>query len=522
MGLLDNISQAQYYGSDNLGSYQFVSLEDIVNQFLIAYVGEEKIIGKARRTDVLFHAQRALAELSFDTFKSIKSQEITLPATNTMMLPHDYVNYTKISWSDEAGVKHPLYPTRHTSNPFPVLQQDDGGYDFDVSVSSGFLTNYDFTNSYLPPNDSSTSLNQWVRKGPYGNPVIDDMKISNNKLTFTHGSKNFSVGGSSTPSARIYSVWQKILLTGNTSIDIEATATSAAASAGVKGTGIVRIGVTSLEPTHSNEFGVKFNVNITNPLATDDVNGYYECATFDPLIFNLTDGDGNPSYMDFDAGSQETLTLTNIDTTNIDEDGDGNKYAYIFITSTVNNFAPASDDAATASTNTVDSILVTGDQAVSNLQREDESATWGNYKSTTPSENNNDDYRDDTYWTWQGERYGLEPSHAQVNGSFFIDNLSGLIHFSSNIGGKNVVLDYISDSLGTESEMKVHKFAEEAMYKWIMYAILSTRANTPEYIVRRYQKEKFAATRKAKLRLSNFKLEELTQILRGKSKHIKH
>jgi len=60
------------------------------------------------------------------------------------------------------------------------------------------------------------------------------------------------------------------------------------------------------------------------------------------------------------------------------------------------------------------------------------------------------------------------------------------------------------------------------MYKWITYAILSTRANIPEYIVQRYKKERFAETRKAKLRLSNIKLEELTQILRGKSKLIKH
>mgnify|MGYP006249515297 CR=1 FL=1 len=55
-----------------------------------------------------------------------------------------------------------------------------------------------------------------------------------------------------------------------------------------------------------------------------------------------------------------------------------------------------------------------------------------------------------------------------------------------------------------------------------MYAILSTRANTPEYIVRRYKKERFASIRQAKLRLSNIKLEEITQIFRGKSKHIKH
>jgi len=60
------------------------------------------------------------------------------------------------------------------------------------------------------------------------------------------------------------------------------------------------------------------------------------------------------------------------------------------------------------------------------------------------------------------------------------------------------------------------------MYKHIAYAIVSTRSNVPEYIVQRFKKEKFAETRKAKLRLSNIKLEEITQILRGKSKQIKH
>ena len=70
--------------------------------------------------------------------------------------------------------------------------------------------------------------------------------------------------------------------------------------------------------------------------------------------------------------------------------------------------------------------------------------------------------------------------------------------------------------------MQVHKLAEEAMYKSIVYAILSTSSNVPEYAVRRYKKEKFAAVRQAKLRLSNIKLEEITQILRGKSKQIKH
>ena len=139
-----------------------------------------------------------------------------------------------------------------------------------------------------------------------------------------------------------------------------------------------------------------------------------------------------------------------------------------------------------------------------------------------PSENNTDDYQDDTYWPINGERYGLDPQHAQVNGSYFIDCNEGKIHFSSNLSGKTMILEYISDSLGTDEEMKVHKFAEEAIYKWIAYGIVSTRMGMPEYIIRRYRKEKTAATRTAKLRLSNIKIEEITRTLRGMSKQIKH
>jgi hypothetical protein len=60
------------------------------------------------------------------------------------------------------------------------------------------------------------------------------------------------------------------------------------------------------------------------------------------------------------------------------------------------------------------------------------------------------------------------------------------------------------------------------MYKWIAHAILASRSNTPEYLVARFKKERFAAIRQAKLRLSNLKIEDITNILRGKSKWIKH
>ena len=69
--------------------------------------------------------------------------------------------------------------------------------------------------------------------------------------------------------------------------------------------------------------------------------------------------------------------------------------------------------------------------------------------------------------------------------------------------------------------MQVHKFAEDAMYKSIVHAILETSTYGQD-LVPILTKEKFAAVRQAKLRLSNLRLGELTQVLRGKSKQIKH
>lgn len=291
MPLIDQ-SQHNYYTGTDFGGYQFTSLSNIINAFEVIYVGEDKLISKASRTDIAFHAQRALAEMSFDVFKSTKAQEITVPATLTMPLPQDYVNYVKLSWSDNAGVEHVIYPMAKSSNPTAISQDADGTYQTD--------------------------------------------------------------------------------------------------------------------------------------------------------------------------GTDLTLKTN--------------------------------------------------------------SATWDKYKSEIAHEDSRDDFDyDDNLVDYNiGQRYGIDPAFAQTNGSFYIDELKGNIHFSSNISGLTVILKYISDSLGTEDEMQVHKLAEEAMYKQIAYAIISTRSNIPEYVVQRYKKEARASKRQAKLRLSNIKLEEITQILRGKSKHIKH
>jgi hypothetical protein len=112
---------------ENYGSYEYISLNDVINNFIVAYVGTGKLIPSVKRTDVMFHAKRGLQEFSYDTLKSIKSQELTIPPSLSIIIPQDYVNYVKTSWVDQLGVKHIIYPTRLTSNPTEIPIQDSDG-----------------------------------------------------------------------------------------------------------------------------------------------------------------------------------------------------------------------------------------------------------------------------------------------------------------------------------------------------------------------------------------------------------
>ena len=449
-------SQATYYSyPSQYGEYQFVSLHDIIEYFMFVYVGEDKIISKASRTDVAFHAQRGLAELSFDTFKSCKSKEITIPASLQMILPQDYVNYTKISWVDSAGIKHPLYPTSRTSNPERYQADTDGEYLFHSSnliPSSELIKNGSFHG-----NSNNWTLNQtYLDDGTVESSGSPSQPVSTSPATATLGDP---VQGW---------FYEKNAIRAYDIIDTQ----------GVTQADIPIISGESYKVTYtlSGYTAGAFRLSIIDE--NGDITSMTDATANGTYSETLVAGGTNANY------AKSIIMLQNIGSTN-------------------GNF-------------TVDdiSIVRVGD--------EESSDTWSNYKSTTPSENNNDDYEDDTYWPLDGNRYGLDPQHAQVNGSFYIDCKSGKIHFSSNISGKTVILDYISDSLGTPEEMKVHKFAEQTMYAWISHAILAGKSNIPEYQVNRFKKERFAAVRTAKLRLSNIKLEEITQILRGKSKQIKH
>ena len=122
----------------------------------------------------------------------------------------------------------------------------------------------------------------------------------------------------------------------------------------------------------------------------------------------------------------------------------------------------------------------------------------------------------------RGSRFGLDPALANFNGVFVVDEANGQFGFSSDLAERTITIKYISDGLATDDEMKISKLAEDALYKYVYHAILSTKLGVPEYQVQRAKKDRRAAMRNAKLRLSNINLHEMTNIMKGKSKHIKH
>ena len=122
---------------ENYGSYEYTRLNDVIDNFLLIYVGAGKLIPSINRTDVIFHAKRGLQEFSYDTLKSIKSQELTINNSLSVIIPQDYVNYVRLSWTDSSGVQHTILPANTlTTNPYSSPAQDNLGVPTQDSFNS--------------------------------------------------------------------------------------------------------------------------------------------------------------------------------------------------------------------------------------------------------------------------------------------------------------------------------------------------------------------------------------------------
>jgi len=125
------ISAWQYYENEgnapeneNWGSYQYVSLEDVVNNFMLMYAGNHSLINNEERFKVLFHAKRAIQELNYDAFKEIKILELQVCDNLRFVLPPDYVNWVRISIYKD-GVLRPLTENIQTNYSDAYLQDHE-------------------------------------------------------------------------------------------------------------------------------------------------------------------------------------------------------------------------------------------------------------------------------------------------------------------------------------------------------------------------------------------------------------
>tara|TARA_R110000851_G_scaffold185529_2_gene334820 strand:+ start:2134 stop:3018 length:885 start_codon:yes stop_codon:yes gene_type:complete len=128
------LPSADYYSNEDLhGNYQYVTLEDMVNNFMMSG-DEDDYTSHVDRYKVLFQTRRAFRELYFDIMREIKAIELELSPTLNVVLPPDFVNYVRISWVDETGQLHPMAIDESLSiakvylqdNNYEILFDDNG------------------------------------------------------------------------------------------------------------------------------------------------------------------------------------------------------------------------------------------------------------------------------------------------------------------------------------------------------------------------------------------------------------
>ncbi len=135
-------------------------------------------------------------------------------------------------------------------------------------------------------------------------------------------------------------------------------------------------------------------------------------------------------------------------------------------------------------------------------------------------------YNNDNF-SYFNKRYGGIPEEMNAGGTYVLDEPNGLIYFDGSFGSRSedlIVVEYISDGIDNNGNLEnvfVPKLAEDALYAYMLYNLSKLRPASAQ-LAPLYKKEASAKMRNTKIRLSNYNLQELAQVLRGKAKWIKH
>ena len=129
----------------------------------------------------------------------------------------------------------------------------------------------------------------------------------------------------------------------------------------------------------------------------------------------------------------------------------------------------------------------------------------------------------DRYYSYYGRRFGSDPTQTNINGTYWYDESQARVFVDAVYTNQILIIDYVTDGLGEDvSLIRVHKFAEDAVYNYIRYKIVSKMLNIPLYEKQLVKKEYVSTKRRAKHRLSKISFQDIFLAVKGKQKWIKH
>jgi len=186
------INQRKYYTNDgavptdtNWGSYQYVSLDNIMTNFELMYDGNHSLVNNENRYKILFHAKRAIQELNYDAFKEIKALELTVYDDLRFVLPSDYVNWVKL-YLFQGNTLRELTENIQVQSSIQYLQNSTAvfGYDGNNNVSTIEST---LDSSRKAGSLNSIYLNQNNEADENGNCVDCEGDIYNSRIGARYG-----------------------------------------------------------------------------------------------------------------------------------------------------------------------------------------------------------------------------------------------------------------------------------------------------------------------------------------------
>lgn len=164
----------------NLGDYQYVSLKEIVDNFMLTRTGEGELINKVKPFKVLYYAKRAIQELNYDALKEVRVMQRDIGHDLRFPMPQDYVSWVRISLFKD-GVLYKL------------------GENIDINFAREYVqdNNFDlvFSDKGDPTYLEQSKINQARLNGELNNQYLNNG--SNNELFMVDGRQFFTPVGAS-------------------------------------------------------------------------------------------------------------------------------------------------------------------------------------------------------------------------------------------------------------------------------------------------------------------------------------